>query len=265
MDVLKQTLGLDLPTSTRAMVVTSLSFLALVVIAIPLVWFFGGALRLTGLCVMVSLLLMATIFAAVGIYLSRMEANQLRQMLAGDYLAHWNYTDEEVRQFSQHEAVRTHKDMRFSFFFAIVFGLVVGGLLGLLTRLLTPGLLAGGFAFLLGIALVLQDSGRGKAYVYPGRGIYEIYIGQQGIYQPGKFCSLMYLADVKLESDNPPQTILFYILTSSYSYRSRPHDFNLKTAYNTAPVRVGVPYGREAEAQELVERFKARLSQGNAS
>jgi hypothetical protein len=152
--------------------------------------------------------------------------------------------------------------MRFSFFFAIIFGLVIGALMGLLTRSLLYGLLAGGFAFLLGIALVLQDSGRGKAFVFPGAaGKAEIYLGQAGVYQPDRFCSFAFLTDVKLESDNAPQTILFYIETSAYTYRSRSTR-QLTTAINTDPVRVGVPIGHEAEAEQLVTRFKARLAEG---
>jgi len=261
MDALKKALGLDLPTSTRGMAVVSLGFLGLTLVAVPLVWFFGGTEKVMGLCIAVSLLSMMIIFAAATVYSGRMEASRLRQMLAGDHWAHWNYSEAEVQQFSQHETARTHKDMRFSFFFGIVFGLVIGLLMGFLTRSQAVGLLTGGFVFLLGIALVLQDSGRGKAYIYPGPGVYEVYIGQQGVYQPGKFCSFLYLADVKLESDNPPRTILFYIMTSSYSYRIHPGS-NLKMATNTAPVRVGVPSGREDEAQQLVDRFKTLLSSG---
>jgi len=264
MDTLKKMLGLDLPTSTRAMAAASLAMMALTLIAIPLAWFFGGAEKVMGLCIAVSLLAMLAIFAVTTVYVSRLEADRLRQMLAGDHWAHWTYTAAEVQQFSQHETVRTHRDMRFSFVFAIVFGLAVGVLMGLLTRSQIMGLLTGSFAFLLGIALVLQDSGRGKAFVFPGPGACEVYIGQQGVYQPGRFCSFAYLAGVKLENDNPPQTILFYRMTSSYSHRLNPSS-NLKTAYNTAPLRVGVPLGREAEAQQLVERFNTLTSSESVS
>ena len=264
MVALKKALGLDLPTSLRGMAVVSLGLMLLTMVAAGLVWLFGGTEKIMGICIAFSLLSMFAIFAAASVYVCRMEASRLRQMLAGDYWAHWIYTETEVQQFSTHETACTKKDMRFSFFFAIVFGLIIGAPMGLLTRSLFFGLLTGGFAFLLGIALVLQDSGRGKAYVFPGPGVYEVHIGQQGVYQQGRFCAFTYLADVKLESDNPPQTILFYIMTSSNTYRIRPSD-NLKMAYNTAPVRVGVPSGREQEAQELVQRFKALLSSQSTS
>lgn len=91
-----------------------------------------------------------------------------------------------------------------------------------------------------------------------------LYIGQQGVYQQGRFCAFTYLADVTLESDNPSQTILFYIMTSSNTYRFRPSD-NLKKTYNTAPIRVGVPSGREQDAQALVMRLKALLSSQSTS
>jgi len=250
MDTLKKALGLDLPTSTRGMTMAALGLLALALVAVQLVWFFGGAEKIMGLFIAISLAFVAGIFAATGIYLSIMQASQLRQMLAGDYWAHWNYTDQDVRHFSQHETVRTKKDMRFSFFFAIVFGLVVGGLMWLLTSSQAFGLLTGGFAFLLGIALFLQDAGRGKAYVYPEPGVNEIYLGQQGVYQPGKFFPFDHLLRVELEGGDPPLTLLFYIVVSTYS---------------KAPVRVGVPYGREAEAKQLVERFRTWLDPENAA
>ena len=200
MDAMKKTLGLDLPTSMRAMAVGSLGLMALTIVAIALVWLFGGTEKIMGLCTAFSLLAMWAIFAAASVYICCLEANRLRQMLAGDHWTHWNYTETEVQQFSTHETMRTKTDMRFSFFFAIVFGLVIGALMGLLTRSLFYGLLPGAFAFLLGIALVLQDSGRGKAYVFPGPGVYEVYIGQQGVYQQGRFCAFTYLADVMLSS-----------------------------------------------------------------
>ena len=259
MDALKKALGLDLPTSTRGMAVAALVLLVLSLIAVPLVWLFGGAGKIMGLCIVAGLLFTMVFFAAVGVYLSRKEATQLRQMLAGDFWAHWTYTDADVQQFSQHETTRTRQDMRFSFIFAIIAGLVIGALMGLLTRSAGLALLTGGFVFLLGIGLVLQDSGRGKAYTYPGPGVLEVHIGQQGVYQPGRFSSFTYLADVKLESDNLPQTLLFYVMTSSYTHRLNSAK-NLETAYNTAPLRVCVPQGSEAQAKQLFDRFQALLS-----
>jgi hypothetical protein len=193
MDALKEILGLDLPTSTRGMTLASLGMLALALIAIPLVWFFSGTDKFIVLFIGGSVLCVMAIFAGGAIYVNSYQASQLREMLAGDFWAHWNYTDEEVQQFSQHET-------------------------------------------------------GGKAYDYPEPGVHEVYIGQSGVYQPGKFCSFADLTDVKLESNNPPQTILFYGTSSS-----------------SAPVRVGVPYGREADAQQLVERFKTQLSSAAAS
>ena len=261
MDAIKKALGLDLPTSTGGLTLAALGMLLVAGIAVPLVWTFGGPVRLTGFCVAAAIFMMAAMFAGAGIYMSRMEAGRLRQMLAGEYWAHWNYTSEEVQQFLEHEGARTQRDMRFSFFFAIVFGLVVGVLMGLLTRSLLYGLLPGGFAFLLGIALVLQDSSKGQAFVFPGAGGQEVYLGQAGVYQPGRFCSFAFLTDVKLDSDNAPQTLLFYIETSAYTYRSRSTR-QLTTAINTDPVRVGVPIGHEAEAEQLVTRFKAGPAEG---
>jgi len=191
MDALKEFLGLDLPTSTRGMTLASLGMLALALIAIPLVWFFSGTDKFMGLFIAGSVLCVMAFFAGSAIYINSIQAGQLREMLAGDFWVHWNYTDEEVQQFSQHE----------------------------------------------------------KAYIiYPGPGVYEVYIGQSGVYQPGKFCSFADLADVKLESDNPSQIILFYGTSSS-----------------STPVRVGVPHGCETEAQQLVERFKTQLSPATAS
>ena len=261
MDALKKALGLDLPTSTGSITVAALGMLVLAGIAVPLIWFLAGPYTLTALCSAAAVFVMAAIFAGAGIYMSRMQAGQLRQMLAGEYWAHWNYSSEEVQQFLQHETTRTHRDMRASFIFAIIFGLVVGGLMGLLTRSLIYGLLPGGFAFLLGIALVLQDSSKGKAYVFPGTGGQELYIGQAGIYQPGRFCSFAFLSEVKLESDATPHTLLFYVETSAYTYRSRSTR-QLTTVYNTDPIRVGVPIGREAEAAQLVARCETWLLKG---
>ena len=258
MDAIKKALGLDVPTTTRGLTLAALGLLALAFIAIPLL---GPSM----LCIVISVVAMLTIFAGMGIYVSRMQAGALRGMLAGDYWAHWTYSFEEAQQFHQHEATRTGRDMRATFFLGIVLGVVVGVVMGLLTRSLVYGLLAGGFTFLLGLTLVMQDASKGKAYVFPGAGGQEVYIGQAGVYEPGRFCSFAYLRGVELESGDAPRTILFYIVTSSYNSQINGYDHRtgrpdqVKPVYNTDPVRVGVPIGHEAEAEQLVARFKAQL------
>src|SRR4051794_5641044 len=113
MEDIKRELGIDMPGVYA--VLTKVSLAALVIV--PLIALMAFALGINQLGVWIGLsafVIVEIILLPMSIWLGRAEANRLRKMLQGEYWAHWEYTPAEQEQFSQHETVRTQKDVRFS-------------------------------------------------------------------------------------------------------------------------------------------------------
>lgn len=200
-----------------------------------------------------TLLVLVLLALPVMYFMGRSDLKKIRKLvIEGNHWAHWHYGQDEWQRFTESEWARMRGKARTLPLKVLAIFLVVGVLLSFTSEndmTVAEGLLFGG---ILGVPLGLLV---GVLMYLFGRAIYhrrlanvgEAYIGAEGIYQDGHYLGLkgfgLTLQKVELEQGDP--SVLHFEVRDSRGRRT-----------TTTEVRVAVPRGQEAQAEELARRFK---------
>jgi hypothetical protein len=198
-------------------------------------------------------LLAAALVCLIIFYLyGRTYTRNIRRILSGEYWVHWCYTPDEGRRFVQHEVTRAQRRIRQTFLIGLPVSALAGLVLGVLSGVMLAGLIVTGTLLLIMLLIVLTFylQGRLRSGLWRGDRI-EVYIHPQGIvYQSGKFEPFssfnQSLIGVRIEPGDPP-VLQFTSCTGS------------GRAYMEIESRIPIPGGREAEARDLIERFRRKV------
>jgi hypothetical protein len=181
-------------------------------------------------------------------WFSSLEWTVIRRMLAGDYLVRWTYGVQEWRDFAEDAWARARR----------IDGLVLGALV---LVVLVPAFCIGagngshpglfgqvivvvGIVALVGLMMFGNDY---WLYRQRLRGAGEVLVSRAGMLRPEGFVLLVGLYKVTLKPGY--QTILNLECRQQVSQNGVP-----QTRYQT--YEVPVPYGHEAEAEQLVQQFQ---------
>ncbi len=214
----------------------------------PAVWSISGAL-----------LFCAALMVFVFVYVGGIYDQRLKQLLSGDYWAHWSYTPEEQYTFAESEVYRQSGNARTYAVYSLAVALGAGLLAGLITSgsghaasiaVMAAGVSLAAGALLVGITYL--DSLSKQVRIRRGKEQQggEAYLNATGMVLFGRYIPYsgfnLMLEDVSLQ-EGPPALLLFRSL-------SRTRD-----GVSTQEFRLPVPNGKLAEAESLVEKFRAEL------
>lgn len=191
--------------------------------------------------------LLAALTAGIAAGFCFQSARQLDRILHGkDILAHWTYTQQQWRTYSQIEYATENSEKRALFFVVVVFALAFGVLFWALDTE------AGFYVFLtmLGVIGVVGFAWRFTVWLNYRQNmtrIGEAYITPDGVYLNGKMYSwrapLTHFESAKLERNRDVAVVVF-----RYSV------FTGRAGNQTYTVRVPVPEGQELDAEEVVHQ-----------
>lgn len=194
----------------------------------------------------------ALVCLAVFSLYGRTYTRNIRRILSGEYWVHWCYTPDEGRRFVRHEVARARRRVQLTFLIGLPISALAGLGLGVLSGVTLGGLVVTGALLLMMLLIVLMFylQGKGRASLWQG-GQVEVYIHPKGIvYQSGKFEPFsgfnQSLIGVQIEPGDPP-VLRFTTCTGT------------GRGYMEIDVRLPIPGGREAEARDLIERFRREV------
>lgn len=170
----------------------------------------------------------------------------VRGIRRGDYLAHWQYRNDEWARFGQHVEHESRRLMRLSPLFGGVLGLFAGGLAWLGSRDLSTALLMYGIIQGLSLVVALQYwfEGRAQRTVHG-----DVYINTQGVLRPQGYLPIsglnISLVDIHVELAPTGVTIMRFTIGSlTERLEAREQSFSIP-----------VPDGCEDEAAALATRL----------
>ncbi len=201
------------------------------------IWIIGGVVAL---CCVIMLPILA--------HTARKYGRAVQELLAGGYLAHWQYDADEWYGFAEAEWLRTRREVRRLPLEFTGAGLIIGVLGGLFGgEWLGTLLVAGGGGLFIGLVVApLMYLGGRHLYRRRMQEMGDAYIGSRGVYMGGQYYTWdgmgLSLQQVEVKPGDPP-VLQFTIGMHTHQGSSAQE------------VRVAIPGGHEAEAEELARRF----------
>lgn len=177
-------------------------------------------------------------------------AKTLDKIISGkDLLAHWTYSPDEWKKYTEEEYVRERSDKMALFYVLVFFCVTIGGGLFLVAEDKEAAgiVLAGLLALASFIRLLIAYTTRNN-YSANKKHLGEVFIGRKGVYLNKSFHSWNFLSQLEGALIDQKNNIL-EIEYSSLSNQGK----------NYASVRIPIPRGKEEEAKTLVS---ALLSNG---
>jgi hypothetical protein len=174
----------------------------------------------------------------------------MRELLAGNGWARWEYSPQEWRDFAEAEWRRARREARLGPFYTLILAAGFGGVVGFIAHDLGAALLMAG---IIGVAGLVTSAGIWLAgrwrYRRRNAGAGAVLVGPDGIYSRGQYTAFhafnVRLQQVEVEPGDPAT---LFVATSSHT------EYGATRSYET---RVPIPAGREQEAATIAERLRA--------
>lgn len=248
MDGLRRFLALTPGNPMNPVTLLVLGFFAVMLLGFPPVMLalglgVGGTLFVTAVIVATAVLCVG-LMVAIG----RRYARDFERLLAGEHWVRWRLGPGERERFVVDEGTRTRREAKSYVPYAVGFAALGALVVGVATDSASAGLLGGAILGAVGLLVVVTTYLWGGAREREGaRDLDEVYLGDLGIYQLGRYTPVrgfnVFLVGVEARPGDP--AVLAFTIGSRGRYGTR-----------TSEVRVAVPAGRETEAAELAERFR---------
>ncbi len=222
---------------------------------------FAGASLSVAIIPAITLISVALALLLSMIIQHRHTAPQVRRLVQGEYWVHWHYMADVWQQRGSH----THQPAEETTLLAqagnvVLYtgiagaaGYFIGALRNPTDQAIQIGLIMGSVVLIL--SLLAAVNRYRQASIPPSPNPVDVYIGPAGIYLPDRYVALNdrhhALISVQMQQAGDALLLLF---------ETRLHTADRRIVSQS--LAVPVPVGCEAEAQELVERFKAHSAQG---
>lgn len=189
---------------------------------------------------------------------SRSFARSLRRAQDGDYWVRWEYEGDEWELFEEYQWREAQRETRIARYFTLGLVVIGGGIAGLTSRDVLMAGAIGGMLLLCGLLVIAQTYVLGLVrYRRRHHAAGEVRISPSGVLQPRGFTPIsafnLRLVGATVEPSEVRGPSMLKLVVGSMSE-------HLTT--RTSELRVPIPYGKESEAAELVNRLLGARAAG---